>query len=58
MDISFVVLKGPFGDMKLNPKIHRYEFSEQNNESTPFSLPLIDSAECNRVLASKTIHFR
>jgi hypothetical protein len=58
LDVSFVVLKGPFGDMKLNAKIHQFEFTEQNNESTSFPLPIVDTVECNRLLAAKTIHFR
>jgi len=58
LDLHFVVLKGPFGDMKLNPQIHQFEFTEQNNESPFFVLPLTDTAEVNRLLAAKTIHFR
>ncbi|ODM96649.1 Cysteine and histidine-rich protein 1 [Orchesella cincta] len=58
LDISFVILKGPFGDMKLCPKIHQFEFTEQNNESPYFTLPLVDSGEANRLLSAKTIQFR
>lgn len=58
LDISFVILKGPFGDMKLNPQIHQFEFTEQTNESPYFTLPLVDSAEANRLLSAKTVQFR
>ncbi|OXA65164.1 Cysteine and histidine-rich protein 1 [Folsomia candida] len=58
LDVSFVVLKGPFGDMKVNPSINRFEFSEQNNESPYFHLPINESSEVNRLLSQKAVHFR
>lgn len=50
--------KGPFGDMKVLPRIYRAEFTETQGESSYTVLPLIDSLECNRLLASKLINFR
>ncbi|CAH0391302.1 unnamed protein product [Bemisia tabaci] len=58
LPLHFLVLRGPFGDMKVNAGIHKFEFNEQNNESPYVPLPLPDSAECNRLLASKRINFR
>ncbi|KAK5648450.1 hypothetical protein RI129_003342 [Pyrocoelia pectoralis] len=58
LSMHFLILRGPFGDMKVQPQIHRFDFSEQENESPYVSLALSDSAECNRLLASKTINFR
>lgn len=58
MTVHFMVLRGPFGDMKVQPKIHKFEFNETENESPYFLLPFPDSAECNRHLATKTINFR
>jgi len=58
MSIHFMVLPGPFGDMKVNPQVHKFEFSEAECESPFFTLPLVDSAESNRLLSSKVINFR
>ncbi|XP_046999680.1 cysteine and histidine-rich protein 1 homolog [Schistocerca americana] len=54
----FLILRGPFGDMKVSPKIHKFEFTDQENESPYVQLPLPDTAECNRLLAAKAINFR
>lgn len=53
-----ILNQGPFGDMKVNPYINRFEFSESSNESPYVNLPLLDSNECNKLLASKAINFR
>lgn len=58
MSIHFFALKGPFYDMKVNTQIYKHDFTEQENESEYFLLPLPDSSECNRLLASKAINFR
>ncbi|KYM79591.1 Cysteine and histidine-rich protein 1 like protein [Atta colombica] len=58
LPVYYLILKGPFGDMKVHPRIHRFEFTEQENESPYFTLPLPDTAECNRLLAAKAISFR
>uniref|UniRef100_A0A336L8H2 CSON006595 protein n=1 Tax=Culicoides sonorensis TaxID=179676 RepID=A0A336L8H2_CULSO len=56
--IHYFVLKGPFSDMKVNTKIYKHDFSDAENESKSSLLPLPDTAECNRHLASKAINFR
>ena len=56
--VHFLILRGPFGDMKVKPHICQFEFTESNTESEFFSLPLLDSAECNKLLAIRTIDFR
>ncbi|KAK9720309.1 TRAF-type zinc finger [Popillia japonica] len=58
LNINFVILRGPFGDMKIHPRIYRFDFTEEANESPYMPLSLPDTAECNRLLAAKTINFR
>ncbi|XP_046436468.1 zinc finger TRAF-type-containing protein 1 homolog isoform X1 [Neodiprion pinetum] len=58
LPLHYLILKGPFGDMKVQPRIHRFDFTEQDNESPYLPLPLPDTAECNRLLAAKAINFR
>jgi len=58
MSVHYLVVKGPFGDMKVNPKIFKFEFNENDTETQFVTLPLPDSAECNRLLAAKTINLR
>ncbi|XP_060843245.1 zinc finger TRAF-type-containing protein 1 homolog [Rhopalosiphum padi] len=58
MSVHYLVVKGPFGDMKVNPKIYKFEFNENETETQFVTLPLPDSAECNRLLAAKTINLR
>lgn len=58
MTLHYVVLKGPYGDMKVNPAIYKHEFTAENVETPHEHLPIIDSIECNKLLASKTINLR
>ncbi|RZC40320.1 cysteine and histidine-rich protein 1 [Asbolus verrucosus] len=58
MSLSYIVLRGPVGDIKVSPRVHQFDFTEQENETPYVSLPLPDTAECNRLLAAKTINFR
>lgn len=58
MSVHYLVVKGPFGDMKVNPKIFKFEFTENETETQFVTLPLPDSTECNRLLAAKTINLR
>lgn len=44
--------------MKVQPRIHKFEFTDQENESPYLPLPLPDTAECNRLLAARAISFR
>ncbi|KAJ6635224.1 Cysteine and histidine-rich protein 1 like [Pseudolycoriella hygida] len=57
LSIHFFALKGPFSDMKNNTQIYKHDFTDQENESEYFLLPLPDSSECNRLLAAKAINF-
>jgi hypothetical protein len=56
--MHFFVLPGPFSEMKVNTKIYKHDFTDSENESAFNVLPLPDTAECNRLLAGKTINFR
>ncbi|CAG9805082.1 unnamed protein product [Chironomus riparius] len=58
LSIHFFVLPGPFSDMKVNAKIYKHDFTDTENESIFNLLPLPDTAECNRLLAAKTINLR
>lgn len=58
LSVHYIILKGPFGDLKVAPKIYQHDFTEQESESQYQPLPLPDTAECNRLLASKTINCR
>lgn len=58
LSIHFFVLPGPFSDMKVNAKIYKQDFTDNENESAFNLLPLPDTAECNRLLAAKTINLR
>jgi len=58
LSMHFLILKGPFGDMKVFPRVHHFEFGNDKNESPYFHMPLQDSGECNRLLAAKAINFR
>ncbi|ERL92723.1 cysteine and histidine-rich protein 1 homolog isoform X1 [Dendroctonus ponderosae] len=58
LSLNYIVLRGPVGDIKVKPRIYEFDFTEQSNESPYVCLPLPDSAECNRLLAAKTINFR
>ncbi|CAG2174749.1 unnamed protein product [Oppiella nova] len=53
MAIHYVILKGPFGDMKLHPRLYKHEFNESSNESPFQVISLHDSHECNKLLAAK-----
>lgn len=56
--MHFFVLRGPFSDIKVNTQIYKHDFADTETES-PFNLlPLPDTAECNRLLAAKSINFR
>lgn len=58
LSVHYLALRGPFGDMKVSPKIHKFDFTDTDNESPYVALPLPDTAECNRLLAAKAINFR
>lgn len=56
--LHYMILKGPYGEMKVNPAIYKHEFTAESQETEHESLPIIDSIECNKLLASKTINLR
>lgn len=56
--LHFLVVKGPYGDMKLNPVIYEHEFNSKELETGYRELPLADSTECNKLLAMKVISLR
>uniref|UniRef100_A0A8C7E300 Cysteine and histidine rich 1 n=1 Tax=Naja naja TaxID=35670 RepID=A0A8C7E300_NAJNA len=58
MECSFLLLKGPYDDVKINPVIYHFAFSNENNETEYMPLPIIDSVECNKLLAAKNINLR
>ncbi|XP_066262307.1 zinc finger TRAF-type-containing protein 1 homolog [Euwallacea similis] len=58
VSLNYIVLRGPVSDIKVKPRIYDFDFTEQNNESPYVTLALPDTAECNRLLAAKTINFR
>ncbi|ETE59316.1 Cysteine and histidine-rich protein 1-A, partial [Ophiophagus hannah] len=58
MECSFLLLKGPYDDVKINPVIYHFAFSNENNETEYMPLPIIDSVECNKLLAAKNINLQ
>ncbi|XP_038654633.1 cysteine and histidine-rich protein 1 isoform X1 [Scyliorhinus canicula] len=58
MECSFLLLKGPYDDVKINPVIYHFAFTNENNETDYMPLPIIDSVECNKLLAAKNINLR
>lgn len=57
MNMHFLALSGPFGGVQIKSKIYSHEFTTESTETDYLELP-IDSVECNKLLASKTINFR
>ncbi|XP_072110389.1 zinc finger TRAF-type-containing protein 1 isoform X2 [Mobula birostris] len=58
MECSFLLLKGPYDDVKINPVIYHFAFTNETNETDYLPLPIIDSVECNKLLAAKNINLR
>ncbi|NP_001121149.1 cysteine and histidine-rich protein 1-B [Xenopus laevis] len=58
MECSFLLLKGPYDDVKIHPVIYQFVFTNENNETEYVPLPIIDSVECNKLLAAKNINLR
>lgn len=57
VDIKFCILKGPFGEVQINANMQSFEFTSSKTE-TEFIRLNIDSDDCNKLLAAKTINFR
>ncbi|XP_035285895.1 zinc finger TRAF-type-containing protein 1 isoform X1 [Anguilla rostrata] len=58
LECSFLLLKGPYDDVKIKPVINHHVFSNDTNETDYVPLPIIDSVECNKLLAAKNINLR
>lgn len=58
MECSFLLLEGPYDDVKIRPVIYHFVFSNENNETDYMALPIVDSVECNKLLAAKNINLR
>lgn len=58
LECSFLLLKGPYDDVRIKPVIHHHSFSNDANETDYVPLPISDSVECNKLLAAKNINLR
>ncbi|XP_064124338.1 zinc finger TRAF-type-containing protein 1 isoform X1 [Loxodonta africana] len=58
LECSFLLLKGPYDDVKINPVIYHFVFTNESNETDYVPLPITDSVECNKLLAAKNINLR
>lgn len=58
LECSFLLLKGPYDDVKIKPVIQHHVFSNDANETEYAPLPISDSVECNKLLAAKNINLR
>ena len=58
LNLHYMILKGPYGDTKIEPTIYKFEFSNESAESPYQLLPLGSACECNKLLAAKTISLR
>ncbi|XP_037650794.1 cysteine and histidine-rich protein 1 isoform X1 [Sebastes umbrosus] len=58
LECSFLLLKGPYDDVRIKPVIHHHSFCNDANETEYVPLPISDSVECNKLLAAKNINLR
>lgn len=58
LECHFLLLKGPYDDVKIQPVIQHHIFSNDANETEYVPLPICDSVECNKLLAAKNINLR
>jgi hypothetical protein len=56
--LHYLALKGPFTDLNMRPTVYEFEFSQDNIETEKKEFPIVDSQECNKMLAAKNISFR
>uniref|UniRef100_A0A1A9WSX5 TRAF-type domain-containing protein n=1 Tax=Glossina brevipalpis TaxID=37001 RepID=A0A1A9WSX5_9MUSC len=52
MEISFSIMKSPHSSIRMTPRTYKHIFSQHNTASGYKDLPLVDSDECNRLLAN------
>lgn len=57
-ELKYFLLKGPFGDAKIQAEVQRFEFRDDNKESEYHTLMLEGEGECNRLLAARTVNVR
>ncbi|NXK24352.1 CYHR1 protein, partial [Arenaria interpres] len=53
LECSFLLLEGPYDDVRIRPVIYHFVFSNESNETDYMALPILDSVECNKLLAAK-----
>ncbi|XP_068017211.1 zinc finger TRAF-type-containing protein 1 isoform X2 [Melanerpes formicivorus] len=58
LECSFLLLEGPYDDVQIRPVIYHFIFSNESNETDYMALPIVDSVECNKLLAAKNINLR
>ncbi|XP_014817773.1 PREDICTED: cysteine and histidine-rich protein 1-like, partial [Calidris pugnax] len=58
LECSFLLLEGPYDDVRIRPVIYHFVFSNESNETDYMALPILDSVECNKLLAAKNINLR
>ena len=56
--MKYFLVKGPYGDAKIQPDVQRFEFRDDNKDSEYHTLNLEGDGECNRLLAARTINVR
>ncbi|XP_038069648.1 cysteine and histidine-rich protein 1-like [Patiria miniata] len=54
----FMLLSGPFTDIKVEPAVYRFEFTGDRTESPHQLMPLTNPANGNKLLSAKTINVR
>jgi hypothetical protein len=57
VEVNFCFVKGPFGEVNIEPHVHSFEFN-QSKQETDFIKIELESSECNKLLASKIINLR
>ncbi|XP_022080246.1 cysteine and histidine-rich protein 1-like [Acanthaster planci] len=54
----FMLLGGPFTDVKVRPEVYRFEFTADRTESPHHLMPLANQGDGNKLLSAKTINVR
>lgn len=56
LEWSFLLLKGPYDEVKISPIIYHFVFTNESNETDYVPLPIVDFVECNKLLSAKNIN--
>ena len=56
--LQYVAIEGPYSNIPLNPAIYKFDFSNEATETEYLVLPIVSSAECNKLLAARSINLR